>query len=478
MRLEEYVAYDATGLGVLVKAGHVSPAELARLAREACARVNLKINAVIEFYDDAETVAGVDGGVFQGVPFLRKDIGASERGRLQERGSRLFIGYRPATESYFFQRARGGGLRTLGRTATPELGVASVTESVLNGITRNPWNLELSPGGSSGGAAAAVAAGIVPIAHGGDGGGSIRIPATFTNLVGLNPSRGRISGGPNGQDASFGLSRNFVLCRSVRDMAAALDVFSATFPGDPFAIRQADRPYVEELKRSTQKLRIGVALTKWGDWNIDRDVLRAVSRLAEILKSMGHDVWEMVPPCSAADYVEVLLGLKFIDVPGLETAAATLGRTIGPDTLEPVNLAAYLAGKDRPLSDAGKMFELIRKLRVDIAEATATFDLLLTPVMPMVSMPHGLYSPSNDSYSVRSWVEMDAATCMYLIAFNITGQPSVSLPVFQSEQGLPIGVHIVSRFGDEATLVRISRDLEEALPWASRRPPVFAGNPE
>ncbi|MER9890115.1 amidase family protein [Mesorhizobium sp. M0114] len=196
---------------------------------------------------------------------------------------------------------------------------------------------------------------MVPVAHGSDGGGSIRCPATFTNLVGLIPSRGRVSGGPDAQDGGgFGLSRTFVLCRSVRDMAAALDVFSGTFPGDPFIIQQPDRPYVEELKRSTQKMRIGVALTKWSDRDIQPDVLRAVSRSAEIFESMGHDIDEIAPPYSAADYVEIELGLKFISRPGLEAAAAALGRKIGPDTLEFVNLKAYEAGKDRPLSDAAK----------------------------------------------------------------------------------------------------------------------------
>ncbi|RWH89047.1 MAG: amidase, partial [Mesorhizobium sp.] len=206
-----------------------------RLAREAHDEVNPRINAVIEFYEDAEAVAvaGANEGIFHGVPFLRKDIGEAEAGRLQEQGSRLFKGYRPETESYYFRHARDAGLRTIGRTTCPELGNSCMSETILNGITGNPWNLERTAGGSSGGAAAAVAAGITPIAHGSDGGGSIRIPAAWCGLVTLNPSRGRISGGPNDQDASFGRSRPFVVCRTVRDMAAALDVFSGPHPGDP-----------------------------------------------------------------------------------------------------------------------------------------------------------------------------------------------------------------------------------------------------
>ncbi|TIR67243.1 MAG: amidase, partial [Mesorhizobium sp.] len=214
MRLSEYVENDATGLASLVSAGKVTAVELTRLAREAHDEVNPRVNAVIEFYQDAETVVGADAGLFNGVPFLRKDTGASEAGRLQEKGSRLYKGYRPVTDSFFFRRARESGLRTVGRTAMPELGTSGMSESLLNGITGNPWDLQRSAGGSSAGSAVAVAAGITPIAHGSDGGGSIRIPASWCGLVGLNPSRGRISGGPNNQDVSFGRSREFVLCRT------------------------------------------------------------------------------------------------------------------------------------------------------------------------------------------------------------------------------------------------------------------------
>ncbi|WP_292386936.1 amidase [Mesorhizobium sp.] len=477
MRVEEYVSYDATGLAALVNAGKVRPHELAQLAREACNRINGQINAVIEVYDDAETVSGADEGVFHGVPFVRKDLGASERGRLQERGSRLYKGYRSETDSYFFQRAQAAGLRTLGRTTTPEFGLAGVTESLLNGITRNPWNLDVSAGGSSGGAAAAVAAGIVPIAHASDGGGSIRIPATFTNLVGFNPSRGRISGGPDRQDSGGGMSRTFVLCRSVRDMAAALDVFSGTFPGDPFVIQQPEGPYLEELNLSTQKLRIGVALSKWGEQDLEPEIVSAVSRSAKLLEEMGHDVEEIAPPFSHADYFETYLGLELLGMSRLAAVAASLEREIGPATLEPVSLEIYRASQLRPLCDAAMTFDLIRKLRMDVAEATSRYDLLLTPVTPRVSMEHELHSQTNSSYSLNSWVEIGVAGSMYTFIFNITGQPSVSLPLFQSDKGMPIGVQVVGRFGDEATLVRLSRDLEEALPWGSRRPPIFAGTP-
>lgn len=474
MNLSEYTSQDATALGGLVAAGEVSATHLAQLAREACEHVNGAINAVIEIYDDADSVEGAHGGPFEGVPFLRKDLGATEAGRLQERGSRLFEGYRATVDSYFFERARSGGLRTIGRSAVPEFGTSGVTESTLHGITRNPWNVDVSAGGSSGGAAAAVAAGIVPIAHGGDGGGSIRTPACLCGLVGLNPSRGRISGGPNRQDRNLGIGRQFVLCRSVRDMAAALDVFSGFFPGDPFKIVQPNNPYIEELESISGQLRIGVAATKWGATDIDAEVSDVVADTAKALEDMGHTVEEMKNPCPPGEYTKILLGMKFLGLTDLQNKAELLGRRIGADTLEPVNLKIYEAGKDLPLSAAGETYEAVRNFRACVAQNIDRYDLLLTPSSPMVSMRHGKYALTNDTYSAQTWMEMDESVFLFLGAFNVTGQPAVSLPVGQSSDGLPIGVQAVGRFGDEATLVRVSRDLEEAMPWRDRRPEVHA----
>ena len=477
MKLSEYVEYDATGLGELVSAGEVTAVELARLAREAHDRVNPRINAVIEFYEDAETVTGNDAGPFNGVPFLRKDIGPTEAGRLQEKGSRLLKGWRAESDSYFTLRARSGGLRTLGRTTTPEFGISGFSESLLNGVTGNPWDLERTAGGSSAGAAAAVAAGMVPIAGGGDGGGSIRTPASWCGLVGLNPSRGRISGGPDRQDPNLGLSRNFVLCRSVRDMAAALDLFSGPCPGDPFIIVQPGRAYVDELKQATGRLRVGVARTKWGGVDVEPDTLATVEATAKVLEDMGHVVEDMGPPHSAADYSAILLGNSDLRTAALQDMARAMGREIGPDTLEPVNLKLYEHGRNMPLSRAAEVLEAIRKMRAEVGTAINEFDILLTPVMPAPAPPHGgIYCATNDTLSAEEWMDADAALYQYLGVFNVTGQPSVSLPVAQSGGDLPIGVQIVGRFGDEATLVRVARDLEQAMPWNSRRPPVHVAN--
>ncbi|WOS66900.1 amidase [Sinorhizobium fredii] len=451
--------------------------ELTRLAREAHDEINPRINAVIEFYEDAETVAGADAGPFHGVPFLRKDTGATEAGRLQERGSRLFKGCRSDTDSYFFRRARGAGLRTLGRTTTPELGTSGMSETILNGITGNPWNLERSAGGSSAGAAAAVAAGIVPIAHGGDGGGSIRIPASWCGLVGLNPSRGRISGGPDRQDPIFGLGRQFVLCRTVRDMAAALDVFSGPHPGDPFIIVQPNRPYVEELSRPTGTLRVGVARTKWGAVEIEPEVLQAVESTAFLLEEMGHTIIDIDAPYEVDEYCKIWFGLTNLGRSSLEKAAQAMGRSIDADTLEPVNLKLYEHSRTLSLSHSADVHEAIRRTRLRVGEAISDFDILLTPTMPTVALPHGgIYCATNPTSTAEEFMEADAALYSQLGIFNVTGQPSVSLPLAQSANGLPIGLQIVGRFSDEATLVRVARDLEQARPWSHRRPSIRAGS--
>ncbi|MER9371949.1 amidase [Mesorhizobium sp. M0491] len=478
MNLSEYAEYDATGLASLVHSGDVTPLELTRLAREAHDQVNPHINAVVEFYEDAETVAGANGGIFHGVPFLRKDIGESEAGRLQEKGSRLFKGCRSHTDSYYFRRAREAGLRTIGRSATPELGSTVMTESFLNGITRNPWDLERSAGGSSGGAAAAVAAGITPIAHGNDGGGSIRIPASWCGLVGLNPSRGRISGGPDNQDASFGLTRAFVLCRTVRDMAAALDVFSGPHPGDPFIIIQPNRSYVAELSQPTGRLRVGVARTSWGAVGLEPEVLHAVEATAKLLQEMGHMVTDIVSPYEPVEYSRRAFAGANASANLLERAARAMGRTINADTLEPGNLKWYEFGRDVPLSEAVDLQEVLRKMRFRVGEAIHAFDILLTPTMPIVAVPHGgIYSATNPTLSAEESIEIaDTAICQYAGVFNVTGQPSVSLPLAESAGGLPIGIQIVGRFGDESTLVRVARDLEEARPWNSRLAKVRVGS--
>ncbi|RUX26052.1 amidase [Mesorhizobium sp. M2A.F.Ca.ET.042.01.1.1] len=475
MELSEYVDHDATSLASLVSSGDATPSQLAGLARKAFEEVNANINAVIEFYEDAETVAGADTGVFHGVPFLRKDFGAAEAGRLQEQGSRLFKGYRPGADSWYFRRAREAGLRTVGRTTVSELASSGMSQSVLNGITGNPWNLTRSAGGSSSGAAAAVAAGITPIAHASDSGGSIRIPASWCGLVGFNPSQGRVPDGPNVEDDPLPLNRTFVLCRTVRDMAAALDVFSGPLLSDPF---KPTGSYVDELSRPTGSLRVGVARTKWGGIDLEPEIVEAVDTIALVLEQLGHSIKEISRPYDPVVRTRISVANCAFGARSLEEAARRMRRTLDPITLEPVNLKLYEYGRDLPTPSMGDFLDDVRKFRLGVAEAINEFDILLTPTMPIVAPPHGtIHCTTHPAVSASEFLDAGSSSAIYgyTTVFNITGHPSVSLPLAHSTDGLPIGLQIVSRFGDEATLVRISRDLEEACPWRSRKPSIRAG---
>lgn len=475
MDFDDYRAQDATGLAELVRKGQVSALELTQAARAAHEALNPALNAVVEFYDDAESLTGPLDGPFAGVPFLRKDIGPSEAGRLQECGSRLMQGHVSAVESHFTRRAKAGGLRYVGRSTTPEFAFSAFTESFLQGITRNPWALDRTAGGSSGGAAAAVAAGIVPIAHASDGGGSIRIPASWCGCVGLNPSRGRVSAGPTEQDGLFGLSREFLICRSVRDMAHALDVLGGPEPGEPFLIPPPVRPFAAELDQPTLRLKIGLARTAWGEEPIAPEVLAVLDRTAATLADMGHAIEEIPSPVRPEDMAIGVIGAFSLGLADLPALASSLRRPLDDTTLEPVMLRLL----DRTLSwnssQVMAIFEVLRRMRQEVGEALAPYDLVLTPTLPVTALPHGAYATTRADLTPDGFTQADRSIFTFLGTFNVTGQPSVSLPLGQSSDGMPIGIQLVARFADEALLVRVARDLEEAMPWAGRWPTLPLG---
>ena len=474
MDLSEYCKHDATALAALVRTGQVKSSELIGLAREACEKVNPALNAVIEFYADAEEVSGPDNGIFTGVPFLRKDLGASEAGRLQERGSRLWRGHVATQDTYYTQRAKAAGLRYVARTATPEFGTSGCTTSTLSGVTSNPWDLSRSAGGSSGGAASAVAAGVAPIAHASDGGGSIRIPASYCGLVGMNPSRGRAFAGPMRQDSALGMSRELVVCRTVRDLAAALDVFSGAKPGDPFVIVQPARDFTRELECPSETLRIGLARSAWGGCSVDPGVLAVVDATALLLQELGHKVEEIEPPMDLETLSEAVKGPLILGLADLDDTARSLGAEVGLESVEPVNLALYELAAKMSAADTLAVLEAMRKARAEMGLATHDYDVVVTPSMPIPVPPHGLYSTVRDDVSAEEHLSNEVKHFGFLGIYNVTGQPSVSLPLGFSDDGLPVGVQFAARFADEATLVRLARDLEEARPWIGKNPRVHA----
>ena len=477
MNLKEYADYDGIGLAELVSKGDVSAQELARCALEAVEAVNLQINAVIEVYDDraktANELASPDQ-LFSGVPFFLKDIGAGEAGKKQELGSRIAEGYVVHEDAFLTQRFKSAGLVLLGRTTTPEFGLASTTETVLYGETRNPWNPQHVAGGSSGGAAAAVAAGIVPVAHASDGGGSIRIPASCCGLVGLKPSRGRNTLGPSFDEFLFGYVQEHVVSRTVRDTAAMLDYTSRPGIGDPFVIVQPDKRYVDEVNAPTGQLRIAFTTKSWLGEKAEREIAAAVEAVARQCGSMGHVVEEASPCVSYQPYESV--GNR-IWVAELSTLIDELGKKMGREpsleTLEPVTLDAYEMSKRMSASELVEAVGKLNPLRRQVGAFFEQYDLLITPTLaklpPLLGTVH-----TNQDISFEEFRRLDQDVLPNLELFNVTGQPAISLPLAQSESGLPIGVQFVGRFGDESALIRISSALEEAMPWRERISPVHA----
>jgi amidase len=469
---------DATAQAELVRNGSASAAELVEAAIEAAHRVNPQINGIIHpRYEAAVAEAGSPGsGPFAGVPMVVKDLGCMMKGEPYHMGSRGLksVDYRGPVDSSLYRRFREAGFVAIGRTNTPELGSTITTEPLAYGSSRNPWNLDYSTGGSSGGSAASVAAGIVAVGHANDGGGSIRVPASECGLVGLKPSKGRVSHAPLVGEAWAGATIDGCVTRSVRDTAAVLDAISGYEPGDPYIAPPFARPLVDEVAADPGKLRIGV---------LDRSPLvpshpdceAAVAAAAKLLESLGHHLDES-SPAAIAD-----LGFqdRFVTVVAANTAhdlhimEDILGRPIADDDLEPDNVFYGEIGKTVSAADYILTLDAQAAWCREMlswwypADGSAGHDLLLTPVLATPPPPIGYLSGPEGGMRVRELLQFTAQ-------FNVTGQPAISLPLYWTAEGLPVGVQLVAGFGREDVLVRIAAQLEAAQPWASRRPPVSA----
>ena len=477
MKLEEYVRYDATGLAQLVRSGEVTARELAQLAAAGVEKVNPALNAVIEvFADRVDELDASDlaDGPFRGVPFFLKDLGPRQKGRRQEGGSRLMQGYVADCSSFLTQQMERAGLNIMGRTTCPEYGVTGTTESILTGATSNPWDTAKIAGGSSGGSAAITAAGVVPMCHSNDGGGSTRIPASICGNAGMKHSRGRISYMPEGCDLSFPLFSDGVNTRSVRDMAAFLDAVMGPAPGEPIPWAKPERPYVEEVDREPGRLRIAMCSEQWGPVPISGHIRAEVQRVAKSLEDAGHAVEEATPAIDYGAYLEVFKRIWVIDIAAmLDFEAGVMGREVCADTVEPVTLKMHEAGRGASAAErlgiAAYLSSTGRKLGAFYEE----YDLLLTPVMTADTPPLG--SPFNlvqEDMSLDEWFE-NACTMIPITPLNnFTGTPAVSLPLCTDSTGMPLGAHVMAPIGREDRLFNIAGQLERMAPWADRRPPV------
>jgi amidase len=502
MTPQEYERHDALGLAALVRAGKVSADELLDTAAACMAAGNGALNAVIVDglgFARAELAARRGAGreregVFAGVPVLVKDLLATVTGLTTWHGNRLLKTLPPADhDSSFARRLRATGALIVGKTNTPEFGLTPFTEPEICGPTRNPWDLSRTPGGSSGGSAAAVAAGFVPLATGGDGGGSIRIPASCCGLFGLKPTRGRVPSGPDLGSLWSGFAIEHGLTRSVRDSAALLDAVAGDDAGPPFAAPAQVRPFLDEVATEPGRLRIGVDTTPWLGGTLDADGREAVERSVALLRSLGHEVVEVKLPVereafsmafltvlsanvrSEIEYIGRLLRRRprRADYELATWALGLLGRAFSADEFLCAERVLQLAGRR-----IGALFESI--------------DVLLSPTLGHLPPPIGALQPTifeqrqlqlmsaigspwlmRTLGAHRQMADKAFAFIPYTPVFNATGQPAMSVPLHWTASGLPVGVQFAGRFGDEATLFRLAGQLEQAQPWFDRRPPAL-----
>jgi len=478
MRLSEYVRYDALGLAALVAKGDVSGAELQSVAVEAIDKVNPLINAVVEQWPGETTGAEGAGGALAGVPFLIKDVAITMAGKRMELGSRIAAGYIAGADSNLMRHFHRAGLVTLGRTASPEMAFSTTTESLFNGPTRNPWNLEHSAGGSSGGSAAAVAAGIVPMAHATDAAGSIRVPAASTGLFGLKPTRGRVSNGPGMDEVFNGLGVQLGVSRSVRDSAALLDAINRPDVGEPYFTAPAQHTFLSEVTRAPGQLRIGVMQQAWSGQRPSTEVAAATQAAAELCRQLGHDVdevtldigvtWEEFVHANAQIWCANLVGW-------IDGFAAATGRKADLSTLEASTLACYEYGRRALAPALAGALDVRNRVSRAVAQYFVRYDVLLTPTLPDTAQRIGVYTEATAHMDGLEWTGHVFRHSPYTPLFNVAGVPAMSVPLGSSRDGLPIGVQFAAGFGQDGLLLRLAGQLEQAAPWAGRIPPVWAG---
>ena len=473
---------DAIAQAELVRRGAASPIELVDAAIARIEKCNDELNAVIHpLFDRARVAANgiLPDGPFRGVPIVIKDLDGTLAGAPYHGGNKLLkeLKYTPEITSYLFSKLEEAGFVIVGKTNTPELGLMPSAEPLAYGPTHNPWDVTRSAGGSSGGSAAAVAAGLVPVAHAGDGGGSIRIPASMCGLFGLKPSRGRISLGPVESEPWGGLVMRHVVSRSVRDSAAILDVLQGYMTGDPNTAPPPARPYQREVGADPGKLRIGVSThAPSGLAETDPGCIAAVGEAASLLESLGHKIEDSAPAALAEPGLMDQFSAVMMSCLRAEIAeiAEIAGRPLTADDMEPMTWLYYEMSSGFSGGDYVHAVDEMHRWTRRVASwwFDLGFDLLLTPTLaepPPVLGDVGNHSDGGITAAGRS-----IPFAAYTAPFNVTGQPAMSVPLHWTEAGLPIGVQLVAAPFREDQLIRVAAQLEQARPWADRHPPVHA----
>jgi amidase len=476
MELADYTGCDATELRGLLAANKLDEAEVRDAALRAIEAVQPHLNAVVAGpYEDAR---GAADGSLAGVPFAVKDT-LPEAGRPLGFGSRLLDGFLARRDATLAERFHGAGLSCLARTATPEFAFNTDTAPVVNGPTLNPWNRRRSPGGSSGGAAALVASGAVPMAHGNDGGGSIRVPAAWCGLVGLKPSRGRVPLGPAVAEAVGGFAHEFALTRTVRDAAVLLDAVSGPAPGDRYYVARPAQRYADALGAELPPLRVAMHTSSFYGAATEPSARAAVEAVAKTLEGLGHEVVDACPQVHEEELracVEVVWSVDLANLAG--SFARLTRREPGPQNVEAASLPCIQRGREASALDLEAAMAVVNSTSRRWGAFLEEHDLFLCPTTPAPAPPSGVPDQNDPRLdTAAAWMTALFDRIPFTPIANLTGQPSVSLPLGQAEDGMPLGVMLTAQTLREDLLLTVAAALEQATPWAGRRPAVHAGSP-
>lgn len=481
MRHDEYRSRDALGLAELVRTKQVTADELLDLAVQQTEATDLQIAAVV--YPQLERArraisAGLPAGPFTGVPFLIKDLGCDAVDFPTCMGSSLYRDYRYSVDSELFTRLERAGLVTFARTTSPEFGIGPTAEGAVYGRpTRNPWNLDRVAGGSSAGSAAAVAAGIVPIAHGSDGGGSVRIPASSCGLFGLKPTRARLPDGPSSGEGWAGMAIDGYLTRSVRDTAALIDATHGPDLGTPYYAPPLERPLVEAIAVPPRSLRIAYSTLSFTGDPLHADCRAAIEHTAGLCSQLGHDMVEADPRVEINRFMQAWTNIVACGTElTVRSRLAELGRAARPDELDGVTRGAVALGRSISGGDyldaVNTVHEIGRQLARFLADERG-FDMLLTATLAEPPAEIGRFTPDNEDFvDYRLGPHGVLAYSPFTALANGTGQPAMSVPLFWNSDGLPIGTHFMARAGDEALLLQLAAQVEQADPWFRKVPPM------
>jgi amidase len=472
----QYREYDGLGIANLVRRREVAAHEVLEAAIDAAESINPHVNALSQkLYDLGHAaVSQVNPTApFAGVPFLLKDVSAMLKTTRTTQGSRFFADAPPATsDTTLVERFKHAGVIIFGKSTTPELGLAPSTETSLTGATRNPWNLSLTAGGSSGGAAAAVAAGLAPIAHASDGGGSIRIPASCCGLFGLKPTRARTPSGPLVGEGWGGLSVHHVISRSVRDSAAMLDATEGPADGDPYEVQRPERPYLEEVSAQPGRLKIAMQRRPLSDAAVAPECAMALEDAGRLLESLGHTVEEAQPLGDWEELSHALWVLVASNVSlSLKRRASDVGRPISSDDVDRVTWNAVEFSSTLNVEAYPAALASLHRQGRRMAAFHKDYDLVVSPTLAKPPLPLGALR--TDSHDLEAYRRELVAFMPFTQLSNMTGQPSMTIPLYWSAMNLPIGVMFTAPFGGERILLRVAGQLEAARPWFHRVPSLL-----